>query len=177
MSDGLAARVRHLEDRAEIEELIARYAVAVDDRDFDTLTDMFTNDAIFHNVRGIEQGRDKVIAYYRERLGEFGPTYHIPHARALDFGDEDHARGIVMAHAELAIGNETYMVALRYYDRYRREQGRWRFHERKVRQLYAMPMAELPRGLAKPLRKRWPGAAPAAADLPPADVLTQSSGH
>ena len=110
MSDGLAARVRHLEDRAEIEELIARYAVAVDDRDFDTLTDMFTNDAIFHNVRGIEQGR-------------------------------------------------------------------WRFHERKVRQLYAMPMAELPRGLAKPLRKRWPGAAPAAADLPPADILTQSSAH
>ena len=37
--------------------------------------------------------------------------------------------------------------------------------------------AELPRGLAKPLRKRWPGAAPAAADLPPVDVLTQSSGH
>ena len=59
----------------------------------------------------------------------------------------------------------------------RREQGRWRFHERKVRQLYAMPMAELPRGLARPLRKRWPGAAPAAADLPPAGVLTQSSGH
>ena len=57
------------------------------------------------------------------------------------------------------------------------DDARWRFHERKVRQLYAMPMAELPRGLAKPLRKRWPGAAPAAADLPPADVLTQSSGH
>ena len=38
MSDGLAARVRHLEDRAEIEELIARYAVAVDERDFDTQT-------------------------------------------------------------------------------------------------------------------------------------------
>ena len=167
----LLARLRRLEDRAELGELITRYAIAVDDRDFPALGAMFSSDCVFDNVLGVERGRDKVIQYYRQRLAEFGPTYHIPHAQSVAFTGPDEATGIVLAHAELAIGGETCMVALRYYDHYVREDERWCFRERKVRQLYAMPLRELPAGLAEDLRKRWPGTAPAPADLPPPGVL------
>jgi ketosteroid isomerase-like protein len=166
MDADLESRLRRLEDRAELGELVARYALAVDDRDFETLAQLFTRDCVFDNVKGVEQGRDCVVAYYRERLAEFGPTYHIPHMQSLDFAGADAAKGTVMAHAELAIDGVTYAVALRYIDDYRREEGRWRFRERKVRQLYAMPLADLPQGLAQDLRKRWPGTEPAAGDWP-----------
>ena len=166
MEKDLEARLRRLEDRAELGELVARYALAVDDRDFETLAMLFTRGCVFDNVKGVEQGRERVVAYYRERLAEFGPSYHIPHMQTLDFSGPDAASGTVMAHAELAIDGVTYAVALRYLDHYLREEGRWRFQERKVRQLYAMPLAELPGGLAQALRKRWPGTEPAAGDWP-----------
>jgi ketosteroid isomerase-like protein len=171
MAGSLEARIRSLEDRAELGELIARYALAVDDRDFDTIARLFSSDCVFENVKGIERGRERVVAYYRERLGEFGPTYHIPHVQSLEVLDGDHARGTVLAHAELAINGITYMVALRYLDDYVRENERWCFQQRRVRQLYAMPLSELPEGLAATLRKRWPGSEPAAGDWPASEVL------
>lgn len=166
MDRTLEERIRRLEDRAELGELVARYALAVDDRDYPCIARLFTQDCVFGNVKGVARGRASVEAYYRERLGEFGPTYHIPHMQTLDFLGLDEARGTVMAHAELAIGGVTYVVALRYLDRYRREEGCWRFQERQVRQLYAMPLSELPQGLAQELRKRWPGSKPAPGDWP-----------
>ena len=174
MSESLEGRIRRLEDRAEIGDLITNYAVAVDDRDFETLGEMFSRDAVFDNVRGVEHGRERVMAYYRARLGEFGPTFHVPHSHSIRFDTKDSAHGVVLAHAELAIGRDTCVIALRYQDHYLREDGRWRFRQRAVRQLYAMPLAELPTGLALDLRKRWPGTDPAAADLPPDGALDGS---
>lgn len=166
MQESLEARIRRLEDRAELGELVARYALAVDDRDFPRIAGLFTRDCVFDNVSGTAHGRAQVETYYRERLSEFGPTYHIPHMQTLDFLGPDEVQGIVMAHAELAINGVTYAVALRYLDNYRREDGAWRFERRQVRQLYAMPLSELPDGLAQELRKRWPGTEPARADWP-----------
>ncbi len=166
MSDDLMKRVQQLEDRAELGELITHYALAVDDKNLVALAELFTHDCIFDSVQGVVSGRDKVIDYYAQRIAAFGPTFHVPHRQVLEFDGEDDAHGTVLAHAELAIDGTAYAVALRYHDRYRRETGQWRFHERQVSQLYAMPLTDLPDGLASDLRKRWPGAPPEAADWP-----------
>lgn len=160
----LQHRVRRLEDRFEILELVNRYALAVDDRDWDTIATMYARDSAFDSVLGRIEGRDAVVAYYRDRTSNFGATFHIPHNVSLDFQSETTARGIVAAHAELAIGEQTVLIALRYLDAYVKEEGRWRFLERDVQQLYAVPAAELPTVLATTNRKRWPGTEPAPAD-------------
>ena len=127
MSEDLARRVHALEDRWEISELVAQYGRAVDDRDFDTLGEMYTADAVFDSVGGRTTGRRSVIDYYRARTAAYGATYHYPHSNEIELVDPDRARGVVCAHAELAVGDESVFVALRYLDDYRREDGRWRF--------------------------------------------------
>lgn len=167
----LEARVRRLEDRWALSDLVSRYAVAVDDRDWDAMARMYARDSVFDSVLGRFEGRDAVVAYYRERTESFGPTFHIPHTQTVEFTGEDTATGLVTAHAELAIGPETVVIALRYVDAYVREEGGWCFGERKVEQLYAVPLADLPTALAQPDRKRWPGTDHAAAELPLAPHL------
>lgn len=162
----LSHRIRRLEDRQELTDLVARYSVAVDDRDMNALGDLFSNKATVQHSQGLSTGREAVIAFYRERLSQFGPTYHYPHTQTVDLVSDNEATGIVTAHAEMAIGKETVIAALRYLDRYVREDGQWKFLERVIRFLYVLPLRELPAHLSEPLRKRWPGTAPAEVELP-----------
>lgn len=162
----LARLVRRLADRQELSDLLARYGRLVDDRDLAGLTDLFTHDATFDSRSGPVEGREAVMDYYREQLQTYTVTYHYPHSQTVDFLDDDHATGVVQAHAELAIDGVGVLVALRYLDTYRREDGAWRFQARQAQQLYGMPMDELGRSLGDQDRKRWPGSAPGPADLP-----------
>ena len=134
-SNGLSERVARLEAIEEIRDLIARYGMAVDDRDVNGLAGMFTSDAKFGLADGMvaNQGRQAVIDFYTERMAAFGATYHYPHSHVIDFDPDrpDHATGMVNAHAELALDGRTLVTALRYFDEYRVEGGRWCFVERK----------------------------------------------
>lgn len=162
----LEERIRLLEDRAELQELVARYGRLVDDRDLAGVADLYTADAVFDSTHGPISGRDAVIEYYRGQLSRYGMSYHYPHSHAIEFTGPDEATGIVSAHAELAIGDTAFVVALRYLDDYRREGGRWLFHRRRALQLYAAPLADLPAVLCGTHRKRWPGTEPQPADIP-----------
>lgn len=164
---GLEQRIRRLEDRWELSDLVHEYGVAVDGRDMDALAQMFVRDAALAHTDGVEAGRDAVMAYYRRRLGEYTTTYHYAHTQAVRFGAGDNeASGVVTAHAELSIGGEAVWIALRYNDEYVREDGRWRFRSRRQEFVYVLPLRELPSSIGDTLRKRWPGTAPAPAELP-----------
>ena len=165
MTTDLEARIRNLEDRVELGDLIARYGRYVDDRDYEALGTLYSHDAVFDTVGGPKTGHQAVLDYYRERLALFGPTYHYPHTQEITFTSADQAEGLVCAHAELAIDGEAVWVAIRYDDRYVREDGRWLFRERAVNFLYVMRLSELPHTMGHELRKRWPGTDPEPADL------------
>ena len=76
----------------------------------------------------------------------------------LDPDRPGHATGMVNAHAELALDGRTLVTALRYFDDYRVEDGRWCFVERKVAMIYYMDMADLADGgLSEADRKRYFG--------------------
>ena len=158
-------RLRLLEDRAKIHELVARYGRVLDDRDFEAVGSLYTEDAIFDTTAGRIVGRKGVVDYYRERMAQFGPTYHYPHSTEIEFAGSGHASGVVAAHAEVAVDGETVWVALRYHDTYRRGPEGWQFYERQVRLLYVSKLSELPQMLADPLRVRWPGTPPQRAAL------------
>ena len=55
MGDELEERIRNLEDRAALWELVNRYGMAVDDGDYDTLLGLFAEDATFRGLQGIRR--------------------------------------------------------------------------------------------------------------------------
>src|SRR5580700_3490557 len=161
--ESIDRRMARLEARAEIAELLARYAFAIDDHDFDALGELFAPDARFGSPGSTHVGREAIVANYRA-LGELYPiTLHEARGFVLEFLDDDHARGEVLGFSEQASGANTVVTSFRYDDEYVRLDGRWRFASRQVRTLYAMTHAELASGgLAWELRKRWPHRAAAA---------------
>ena len=163
----LEDRLGYLESRVAIGDLVAAYGRAVDDRAWESLGQLYCKDAVFDSVEGPSRGRDQIIDYYEKRTAMFGVTYHYPHSVEVTAIDGDIAQGVVCAHAELAIDGKAFWVALRYLDAYKREDRRWRFAERRVEQLYAMELSEIPDQMDLLLRKRWPGSEPAPADWGP----------
>lgn len=158
----LARRVRRIDDRQQLGELMSRYGVAVDDRDFKTIGRLFAADGVFCGIAG----RQAVLDFYRERLAAYTATTHYAHSWHFDFDSDTQARGVVNAHAELCIAGKTFRLSLRYLDRYIHTAEGWLFQERDLRFRYVLPFDEVAHGLADPLRVRWPGMAPKAADLP-----------
>ena len=166
-SASLEGRLEYLESRAAIGDLVAAYGRVIDDRDWQSLGQLYCENATFDSVEGPSTGRSRIVEYYEKRTSMFGVTYHYPHSVEVTEVDGDLGKGVVCAHAELAIDGKAFWIALRYFDSYKREDSRWRFAERRVEQLYAMELSELPDGMDLLLRKRWPGTEPAPADWGP----------
>jgi hypothetical protein len=82
----------------------------------------------------------------------------------LEHCEADHARGYVPSSAQLDIGGQFVLSAIRYFDDYVRVGGRWVFARRDLRFVYALPWPEAHRALVDELPVRWPGTAPAPAD-------------
>lgn len=62
-------------DRAEIEDLMARYLFALDWGDFDSLGEVFTEDAVFEYARGTARGRDEIRDTLRSFTAMIGARY------------------------------------------------------------------------------------------------------
>lgn len=163
----LEDRVRLLEDRAELHDLVATYFQATDNDDYARLGDCFTSDATFAASGYPDSaGRTNIIEFLNATRAGMGQTVHTPDYVLLTFENEDSARGTVAAHLELGIGAATYFAAVRYLDRYRREDGQWRIARREMRAIHVGPWVDVGTSLSSPLNIRWPGAAPQASDFP-----------
>jgi ketosteroid isomerase-like protein len=163
-------RLQRLEDQAEIRQLVSRYCFVIDDRDLAGIGDCFTADGRFRSADGVmdAQGRDAIIEQYHGRFAELGPGVHVTHDLVVDFdpSDANRATGLVSCSAELVRQGKAMLVALRYYDEYRRDSdGRWRFADRLLRFFYYLDARDYPDVLIHPLRNRA-YAEPAPADFP-----------
>jgi ketosteroid isomerase-like protein len=166
----LEARIRRLEDQAEIRQLVSRYCFVVDDRDLAGMADCFTADGRFRSADGVmdAQGRDAIIDQYHGRFAVLGPGIHVTHDHVVEFDDDDpdRATGRVSCSAELVRFGRPMLVALRYEDEYRRDDdGRWRFADRLLLFFYYLDARDYVEGLGSPLRNRA-YADPAPADFP-----------
>jgi SnoaL-like domain len=163
----LESRIARLEARQEISQLLNRYALHIDDHEFEALGRLFTLDATFGSPGRVTTGRAEITAMYADRGALYPISLHIVHGLVLDFDDDDHAHATVLAFSEQANDSQTVITQFRYHDKYVRVDGDWLFAGRNVLTLYAMSHAELAAGgLTQELRKRWPHRDPAAAELP-----------
>ena len=150
--DDPARALRRLLDRQELRDLTLRYCRAIDDSDWAALRALFGS------------GGDETVDQLRAIRSTYGRTIHTAHGQLVEFTDDDHATGMVPAHAELDIQGETVICAMRYYDDYAREAGEWRFARRQIKFAYALPWPRMDGALTQDLPVHWPGTVAAAPD-------------
>lgn len=158
MTKPFEQRLAILEAKTEIAELLTRYCVAVDDRDMEALAGCFTHDGQLIGKDGREPGvgREAVMARYRARFHDLGPTCHWTHNHVIDVNTETmtDATGLVLSHAEIWRSGKAHVASLRYEDVYRFEDGAWRIASRTTGFFYYLPVAEYAEGLGDTLRMR-----------------------
>lgn len=163
----LEDRVRRLEDRVELNDLIVRYFLAADGDDLQGVADSFTDTATFSTSGSLAgEGRDAIVGFIAASREQMGLTIHTPHYAHLSFDDADRARGLVGAHLELVLGGKALYGAVRYVDEYRRTEDGWRIQSRDMRVIHIAPWAQVGEAFESPTPVRWPGAPAAATDFP-----------
>jgi len=166
MSD-IESRIRRIEDRLDLQDLVTRYFIAADDDEYETIGELFAENGIF-TAPGFVGGtnRAEVIEFVKTDRANMGPTVHTPDYSLFEFQDDDHASGVVGAHLELARGGTTLFGAVRYHDNYVREGGKWRFARRELLTIHVGPWDDVGTSLTEELNVRWPGFPAAPSHFP-----------
>lgn len=142
----LERRVQRLEDRIAIEELIARYGLAMDNRDVAAFPDLFTPDIVLRSGDGVmdTRGLEAVTAMFEGRFRVLGPSNHFTHDKIIRFAEDDPdlADGFLVSHAEMNRKGQPMLAAMRYHDRFRRHEGVWKFAERLLTFFYYVPTCD-----------------------------------
>jgi ketosteroid isomerase-like protein len=137
----------------EIRQLAARYALAVDARDLDSLVELFVDDV---KAMGGKRGRDALREVFDEHLrADRVSILHIG-GHVIDFVDSDHATGTVYCTCEMGDDQRWARQAIAYEDRYERRKGRWYFARRDHLLFYGVEVPERPMGQAP---ADWPASA------------------
>lgn len=141
----LEARIRRIEARIAIQELIAVYSFTIDLRDMDALMACFTRDVEFRRADGsIATGNDQLREYLSTTMKDMGPTWHVAHpALTLTFEDDTTASGIHYGHAEHAVNDELIYMAAKYRQGYKVEDGRWKISRRILDFFYFCRMSDV----------------------------------
>jgi ketosteroid isomerase-like protein len=115
-ADSIEERIRRLEHRFAIMDLVANYCAGIDNRDLDRFVSCFTEDAVLRHQDGVLSltGRDAIHEYYSRRFRDYGATIHCPHSNLITVKDDSTATGVVTGHAEMGLDGEGWIAALRY---------------------------------------------------------------
>ena len=143
--EALARQVDRLTSIESIRGLISAYCAACDEHDMPRLMSLFTDDAAFDAPNGamVADGKAAIEEMFINTFKIRGPSYHWTHDVTIDIDEDGNgASGVVMAHAETCPSGVMSIAAMRYYDRYRREAGQWRFASRSIHFLYYVPFTE-----------------------------------
>jgi hypothetical protein len=132
--DSLEARVRRIEDRIQISECVIRYAMALDQADWDlfreTIADPIYID--FSDWSGMEPrswARDEWAGFARDVLSGFDARQHISPNHVITFQSEDEATCTSYMFAqhllEGAPGGDTLIMRGSYTNVLQRKPGGW----------------------------------------------------
>jgi 3-phenylpropionate/cinnamic acid dioxygenase small subunit len=139
-SEGRAA-LQMVLDRQEIADLCARYAVALDEQDWDALERCFLPDAVYLHPGGRLEGFPAIRDRVANALGGLTATQHLIGTVRVDVhadADADAAAGQAEASSYFQAqhvrsgtpGGEIYTIAGRYVDRLVRTAYGWRIQQR-----------------------------------------------
>jgi len=98
VTDDLESRMRRLEDRALISEMVTKYAIAVDRRDWTMFADCFTDpvhaDYSENGLAAADFVRYELVAIVRDAVSGYTATQHLSPNHVIAFDDDDPDRAI-----------------------------------------------------------------------------------
>jgi ketosteroid isomerase-like protein len=144
------ALVDRLSAYEAIRQLVARYAVAVDARDLDTLVSLFVEDV---RVGALGDGRAALRQSFETSLRGIGVSILNVGTHVIDLVGQDEAVGTVYCKGEIEDGTRWIHQAIVYEDRYRQVGGSWFFVRRNHRLFYGAEVGVNPLGLPA---ANWP---------------------
>jgi hypothetical protein len=102
MTNNLEQRVRQLEDRNAISEVVIRYAMAVDQADWELYATCFTDkvhiDFSAAGMPAADLPREQFIAFASEGLGGFTARQHLSPNHVITFDDNDPDRAVCLSY-------------------------------------------------------------------------------
>ena len=144
-------RIRRLEDREAIKDLVTMYGFVMDERSISGIRKLFADDAEFRTPDGYinTSSLDELVAMYEGRFDVNGPTNHFVHGHVVRFdpGNADLAYGLVSSHVEVSRKGVPLIGAIRYADTYVRTQAGWRFKARVMSYMYYVDVHEYPEAI------------------------------
>ena len=139
-----APGLQEMLDRAEIQELVTRYVIALDTRDADSYANVFTEDAVYEVTGTVYRGRAairKIVTDLQESRArslaagtEPVDLYHVMSNSSIEIIDEDEARHTSYAQTVRAAEGGQFIVGFmgRYEDVIVKRDGRWQIQSRKL---------------------------------------------
>lgn len=131
----MTSQPAYLADRLALQDVMARYAAGVDERDFELYASLFADDV---EVVGFApepfRGRDAWVAHVRGALERYGPTQHLmsPVFAEID-GDHARCRTDVQALHDLAgDGDEALVLWATYLTDMVRHQDGWQIRRHEL---------------------------------------------
>ena len=141
--------LEHLIDRQEIDDLLTRYATAVDTKDWDLYETCFTEDAFidYESAGGIKGKRPEVRAWLEKVMVIFPMTQHVVCNRVIEIdGDKATARSVF--YNPMALPGEGKAQSLfidggYYNDQLVRTADGWRITERIEESSYSTRRSQI----------------------------------
>jgi len=136
-------RLDRMESYAAIQQLVSRYARALDARDIDAVVSMFSPQV---QATSDESGRDALVRYLSVLMSRMRTSVHLVCNHVIDFHDADRASGVVYCRDELERPDtgEWVVGAIQYWDDYARIDGTWCIVRRRIHRWYLTDWLERP---------------------------------
>ena len=133
-----------VEDKLAIAELIARYPIVVDGRDFDALDDLFTADARidYSAFGGPTDSPAGIKKFLRESMSLFARTQHMMGLPLITV-EGDRARSRTSCTNPMVLTDDdgttkVLLIGLWYDDEFERTAAGWRFTSRRQERCYSV---------------------------------------
>lgn len=135
--------IEQINDRIEIEELLARYSRALDYRQFDDLEQVFTPEATFDaGGLGSPTGPANIRAMIEGTIGHLDATQHLVGKSIIEFsadGDSAEVRTyLISQHIRESAPTEVkhYFLGGEYYDKVVRTPEGWKIEFRRLDRMW-----------------------------------------
>lgn len=126
-------------DELAIRDLAARYIDAVNRRDAEAWGATWSEQGVWEILGNRVEGREPIVAFWNGAMAGFSFTFMMLGSGTLAIeGDRASGRWYLTEHL-VGVDGSASMVCGVYEDRYVREQGEWRFAERRYAILRQTP--------------------------------------
>ena len=134
--EDIDAAVRQLLERQAIEEVLLRYASAIDTKDYGTLRKLLCDDIHARYGEAVVDGGDELIKWIDEQTAHLSWQHHLLTVYHIDFVSDTEAKALTYHTSHqiaTATPNRRTKIVARYHDTVRKEQdGKWRIADKDM---------------------------------------------